>query len=250
MHPGVHDHLLELNRRFYETFGEAFAATRRRIQPGVRRILADIPAAGNWLDLGCGSGALALEWQQQGRQGCYWGVDFSAALLHEAQTALPVGNRPELTVGFQSLNLGEPGWATALPSQTWSGLLAFAVLHHIPGAAERLALLREIRSLLGAGGLFIHSEWQFQNSPRLLARVQPWELAGLTAADVEAGDTLLDWRSARPDQPERVGLRYVHLFTLDELSRLAAETGFAVCETFESDGQGGRLAIYQIWQAM
>ena len=43
--------LLELNRRFYHEFGNAFAATRRRVQPGVRRVLEGIPVdeASDWL---------------------------------------------------------------------------------------------------------------------------------------------------------------------------------------------------------
>ena len=213
--------LLEINRQFYETFGAAFAATRRRIQPGVRRVLAALPPGGCWLDLGCGSGALAAEWARQGRTGCYWGVDFSAALLNEAQAAVAGLTPPGLTLGFQPVNLGDPHWATALPDQRWDGVLCFAALHHLPGAAERLALLQQVRALLPPGGWFIHSEWQFQHSPRLLARVQPWE---------------------------QVGLRYVHCFSPAELADLAAQAGFTITETFESDGQGGRLAIYQQWQ--
>ncbi len=240
--------LLEINRQFYETFGAAFAATRRRIQPGVRRVLAALPPGGCWLDLGCGSGALAAEWARQGRTGCYWGVDFSAALLNEAQAAVAGLTPPGLTLGFQPVTLGDPHWATALPAQRWDGVLCFAALHHLPGAAERLALLQQVRALLPPGGWFIHSEWQFQHSPRLLARVQPWEQVGLAAADLEPGDTLLDWRAALPGQPEQVGLRYVHCFSPAELADLAAQAGFTITETFESDGQGGRLAIYQQWQ--
>ena len=50
--------LLAINQEFYQSFGEAFAETRRRIQPGVKRVLAELIHDGDWLDLGCGSGAL------------------------------------------------------------------------------------------------------------------------------------------------------------------------------------------------
>jgi len=82
-----------------------------------------------------------------------------------------------------------------------------------------------------------------------MARVQPWERIGLSAADVQAGDTLLDWRYALPGQPEQVGLRYVHRFTPEELAHLALLSGFEVVETYESDGQGGRLGHYEVWKA-
>jgi tRNA (uracil-5-)-methyltransferase TRM9 len=81
MHPSTQSILLDLNRQFYQTFGRAFAATRRRIQPGVRRVLAQLPAGERWVDLGCGSGALANEWIAAGRTGLYLGLDFSEALL-------------------------------------------------------------------------------------------------------------------------------------------------------------------------
>jgi hypothetical protein len=65
---------------------------------------------------------------------------------------------------------------------------------------------------------------------------------------LEAGDTLLDWRFALPGQPEQNGLRYVHLFERAELAELAAAAGFTVVDEFESDGEGGRLGLYQAWR--
>jgi len=122
------------------------------------------------------------------------------------------------------------------------------VLHHLPGADLRERLLRQVNVLLPEGGLFIHSEWQLQHSPRLLKRVQPWIAVGLSEADVDPGDTLIDWRFALPGQDEQVGLRYVHIFTPEELAELAARTDFEVRSTFESDGEGGRLGLYQVWR--
>jgi tRNA (uracil-5-)-methyltransferase TRM9 len=90
--------------------------------------------------------------------------------------------------------------------------------------------------------------WQFQHSPRLLARRQPWELAGLSESDVEEGDTLLDWRYALPGQPEQTGLRYVHLFSPAELAGLATDCGFNIEQEYASDGEGGRLGLYQVWR--
>ena len=99
-----------------------------------------------------------------------------------------------------------------------------------------------------AGGVFIHSEWQFQNSPKMMSRVQPWAIAGIDETDVEAGDTLLDWRHAAAGQGEERGLRYVHLFSKDELSGLAEKLNARIVAEFESDGKGGNLALYQVWE--
>ena len=104
--------------------------------------------------------------------------------------------------------------------------------------------MARIARLLSSAGKFIHSNWQFLNSPRLQNRIQPWQAAGLNPEDLDPGDYLLDWRHGG------LGLRYVHHFDDAELSRLATAAGFRVCETFHSDGQGGRLGIYQIWELL
>ncbi len=139
-------------------------------------------------------------------------------------------------------DLSAPGWEKRLPQSTYSIILAFAVLHHIPSQTLRLEILKTARRRLAPGALFIHSEWQFLNSPRLHARIVPWEAAGIPSDQVEAGDYLIDWRAGG------TGLRYVHSFTEAELSRLAAEAGFAIQESFYADGENGRLGIYQIWK--
>jgi tRNA (uracil-5-)-methyltransferase TRM9 len=249
MHPTTQSILLDLNRQFYQTFGRAFAATRRRIQPGVRQVLGQLAAGGRWVDLGCGSGALANVWAETGRKGLYLGLDFSAALLEEARQGLkPVPQG--LDVHFERADLSDPGWSRGLRDASFDGALAFAVLHHLPGVDLRQRVLEDVRGLLKPGGLYVHSEWQFQHSEKLMARRQPWETIGLTDADVEVGDTLLDWRYALPGQPEQVGMRYVHLFDREELARLAGETGFEVIDEFESDGEGGRLGLYQVWRRL
>ncbi len=246
MKPDTAALLLALNLSFYQSFGPAFAKTRLRIQPGVRRALdAWVPPAGRWLDLGCGSGALGVEWARSGRQGLYLGIDSSAALLAEARRETQGLSTLGLELRYEQGDLAG-AWA---PEGLFDGALCFAALHHLPGDDLRLRVLRQVRALLPAGGLYIHSNWQFQHSPKLMARVQPWERIGLSAADVQAGDTLLDWRYALPGQPEQVGLRYVHRFTPEELAHLALLSGFEVVETYESDGQGGRLGHYEVWKA-
>ena len=239
--------LIEINRRFYADFAGSFASTRRRIQPGVRGLLARLPDAGSWLDLGCGSGWLAVEWLRAGRKSAYLGLDFSAGLLAEAQDqiAQEAGEKDAAGVSFREADLSRAAWSEGFEPGSFRGALCFAVLHHLPGAEQRRAFLNEAAGLLEAGGMFAFSVWQFQNSPRLRARQVEWERVGLHDADLEEGDALLDWRQDPGREP---GLRYVHRFTPDELARLAAQSGFSVREQFESDGHGGNLSLYQVWQ--
>jgi SAM-dependent methyltransferase len=244
----VAEQLFDLNCLFYQSFGRAFAETRRRIQPGVRRVLREWAANGHWLDLGCGSGVLAVEWLRAGFQGSYLGVDFSQPLLEEANRNLAAFALPhDLNIRFEYADLRSDTWVEILHGVLLDGAMMFSVLHHIPGAENRLQILKNVHRSLKPGGMFIHSEWQFQNSPKLMSRIKPWSLAGIDPTELEEGDTLLDWRHAAAGQEENQGLRYVHLFSRQELEQLAGDAGFNIEQEFVSDGAGERLGLYQLW---
>jgi tRNA (uracil-5-)-methyltransferase TRM9 len=232
-------HLIELNREFYTRFGDSFSATRHRIQPGVRRVLNMLKGDEDILDLGCGNGELARELAKGGHRGSYLGVDFSLPLLREADSPLE-----GFSARFIEVDLIE---LSAFSDQLsafghWSLVTAFAVLHHIPGNELRLNFFRNVHGLLKPEGHFIHSNWQFLNSEKLRARIQPWEAATVSGSNVDAGDYLLDWRSGGQ------GLRYVHYFNEQELQEFAEAIGFQIMETFFSDGETGNLSLYEVWR--
>lgn len=233
-----------------------------RLQPGILRVLETLPEETRLLDLGCGNGELARELARRGHRGTYVGLDFSLDLLEVARNRFrreglavsaddqagipPINHRstdaPEtLEVFFIQADLSTREWDIVLPTHYYDVILAFALLHHLPGDDLRRQVLDKVRAHLDSNGHFVHSEWQFLNSPRLRGRIQPWETIGLTSADVDPGDYLLDWRRGG------YGLRYVHHFDKENLARMAQETGFFVEETFLSDGEGGKLGLYQIW---
>ena len=236
--------LIELNRDFYTQFGDSFSATRHRIQPGVRRVLEMLKGDESILDLGCGNGELARELAKHGHRGPYLGVDFSLPLLRDAES------QPEgFSASFREMDLTTLNTAHQLqedsfvfPLSSFDVVFAFAALHHIPSTELRLNILKEVHKLLRPNGKFIHSNWQFLNSEKLKARIQPWEAAAISPSEVEAGDYLLDWRDGGR------GLRYVHHFSEVELNELAVASGFRVSDMFYSDGDGGRLSLYQVWE--
>ncbi len=233
--------LVALNREFYDQFGASFSATRERSQPGVLRILRTLRGDEAILDLGCGNGELARELARRSHRGPYLGLDFSLPLLRAAES------QPEgFSATFRVVDLTQLSVISDQLSVTehWSLIIAFAVLHHIPGEELRLNLLNTVSALLPDDGRFILSNWQFLNSPRLKARIQPWDRIGLKDSDVDAGDYLLDWRR------DGRGLRYVHHFSVEELSGLAGQVGLRVSESFESDGDGGKLGLYQVWRKL
>ncbi len=231
--------LIELNREFYTRFGDSFSATRHRIQPGVRRVLAMLKGDESILDLGCANGELARELARRGHHGTYLGVDFSLPLLRDAEAQPDGFSARFLQVDLTQLSVVSDQLSVV---DGWSVITAFAVLHHIPSTELRLNILRIVHQLLNSEGLFIHSNWQFLNSEKLKARIQPWEGAAISASEVDVGDYLLDWRSGGK------GLRYVHHFDEGELYELAKDSGFRIMDTFYSDGEGGKLGLYQVWK--
>ncbi len=243
MHPTVVRKLLAINHQFYQTFAQEFAATRRRLQPGVLRLLERLPREARILDLGCGNGELARELARRGFRGRYLGLDFSEELLRVASNI----QHPVPHIEYRTADLSAPDWDAGLGPGSFDVALAFAVLHHLPPPLYP-QILRKTRALLTACSRpsapysLLLSNWQFLNSPRWRARLQPWEKVGLTANDVGPDDYLLDWRRGG------TGYRYVHHFNEKELNKLAADTGFEVVETFYSDGKEGNLACYQVWR--
>ena len=227
--------LLDLNRKFYQTFSLQFSSTRQRLQPGVMRVLDEISPQASVLDLGCGNGELAKELANRGHQGSYLGLDSNAEFLLIARRKLP----DESSFLLIEKDLSDPGWDQDLPFSSFDVIFAFAVLHHLPGSLLRLHLLQKIRALLLPDGHFIHSEWQFLNSSRLRERIQPWEMVDIKSDQVDQGDYLIDWRQGGQ------GLRYVHFFETQELEDLSRKTGFKILESFPSDGENGKLGLYQ-----
>ncbi len=230
--------LNRVNLDFYQRLAPSFSATRQRVQNGVMRMADAMPDVVNVLDVGCGNGNFSVELVKLGKKGHYLGIDFSAPLLAESEDVGEDG----LQVDFECVDVLQDGWDAGFASGSFAQVTSFAVFHHIPGAANRLRIYQGINRLLPVGHLFIHSNWQFLNSPRLAERVQSWDVIGLDAADVEENDYLLDWRR------DGSAFRFVHHYDVDELKAMAPMAGFAVQEVFFSDGQGGNLGMYQIWK--
>ena len=240
MRPEVINQLLELNEKFYQTFALQFSQTRQHLQPGVNRLLPLLATRPSLLDLGCGNGELARRLAQLSYGGIYVGIDNSPGLLQAAQAGYAGSFRPYLV----QASLAQADWEQKLPQARFASVLAFAVLHHLPGQELRRSLLHRVRSLLEPEGSFICSNWQFLRSPRLVGRIQDWATVGLDPTEVEFDDYLLDWRQGGP------GVRFVHHFLPSELHSLADQTGFVVQESFLSDGKSGDLSLYQIWEAV
>lgn len=246
MDPTTIKQLVSLNRIFYQSFARDFSETRQRLQPGVLRVLKQLPNSIKALDMGCGNGELVCALIRAEHRGMYVGLDFSAELLAIAEKSLEqcCSKFNGLQVQLTQADLTLASWTEGVPEIAYQQAFAFAVLHHLPGYMTRLRVLQAARRLLEEGGVLYLSNWQFLNSPRLRARILPWEEIGLNEMSVDQGDYLLDWR--RGGQ----GLRYAHQFSLSELDEMAKQCDFQIVDIFHSDGKGGNLGLYQAWQAV
>ncbi len=237
-----------LHCEFYQTFSGSFSSTRSQVQPGVKRVAKRFPMDGNILDLGCGNGNLMQVLQQNDFRGMYAGMDFSENLIIESQNAFQaLGNHAMFQTHFSAFDLVMSDWNEFPLKMEWNVICAFAVFHHIPGKENRSRIFRHIHNMLKPKSEFIFSVWQPQNSLRLAKRFLDWDQVGLQVSDVEEGDALLDWK-AEEVCANKVGFRYVHIFNQDELVELAAKADFSIKDSFYSDGKGGNLGFYQIWQ--
>ena len=96
-------------------------------------------------------------------------------------------------------------------------------------------------SLLAPAGRLIISTWQFLDSPRLQARILPWQAAGFSENQVEPGDYLLSWGAGA------AGQRYCAAIGLADLLALAGSAGLEVVTTFYADGHEGNLNLYGVF---
>ena len=231
MREEVVQRLLALNQEFYDAQADSFSGSRVTPQPGFARLLPHLPdPCPRFLDVGCGNGRFAEFLQSHDRIGEFVGVDFSEELLADAAKNA-VGT-------FYQRNLLQPGCLDGLGQ--FPAICCLAVMHHLPGKANRLRLLQEIKEHLAVDGRLLISNWQFMDSPRQRRKVQNWGQIGLSAADVEPNDYLLAW------QRGGFALRYACHIDAEETAELAQAAGFSIVEQFRSDGKEGNLSLYTI----
>lgn len=233
MHSETIQLLNQLNRDFYDAFAVAFAESRGPSEPGLERVLAEVTPGGRVLDLGCGQGRVLHRLPV----GCtYVGLDFSRELLAVAAARAAEAGR---VAHFVVADLLDPDWP-AQAGGPYDWIILRAVLQHIPGAELRQRVVQQAAALLAPAGTLVLANWQFLEVERLRRRILPWAEIGLTEAEVEPGDYLLDWRR------EGQGRRYVHLVDEAETHALAAAVGLTVAALFRADGHENRLTLYAL----
>ncbi|MDJ0787236.1 MAG: class I SAM-dependent methyltransferase [Myxococcota bacterium] len=242
MEPAVRERLRAIVSRFYEERGAAFAAHREGPWPGFTRVLVRLPK-GPVLDVGCGEGRFGVALaRMRGREAqghgspSYVGVDASTALLARAR------ERSDLPVDRELLHLDVATDAASLPPGPFAGVVALGLMHHVPGRAERAALIEALAERVAPGGLLAVTLWRFRDVARLERLELPWEDAGLSESEVEPGDALLSFAG-----DARVP-RYCHFFDADEVEEVATGCPLPLALRFRHDGRERELNEYLLWE--
>lgn len=239
--------LARINRDFYRRHAAEFSATRERPWAAWERVArvverrAGTGAIGT-LDLGCGNGRLgrflASRW---GERLDYLGVDASGPLLEMARVAVPGGR-------FARRDL----LRDALPGGRYDLIAAFGLMHHLPGFANRAALLGAAAERLARGGVLAVSFWQFGALERFRRRTVAWEVYNRAAAEpidtseLEEGDVLLAWGPETARRGRAPLVRYCHWARPAEADRLLVGLPLATAGGFSSDGRSGDLNLYRL----
>ncbi len=232
------ERLLAVNRSFYASFADHFAASRSISDPALTSILPYLPHRARILDVGCGNGRLALLLDQERPGSTYVGVDAIPELIGEARTR--AGQLPRTHVAFRVRDVTQRDWTQDLPCAPYDCVVVLAVLHHIPDFDLRAQVLHGVATVLKGRGFVILSTWRFLAHRRMRRKIVAWDEVGLDESDLDPGDYLLDWKRGGR------GLRYCHAVDEEEIDQLAAATGFVVRETFRAGGREGDLSLFAI----
>jgi 2-polyprenyl-3-methyl-5-hydroxy-6-metoxy-1,4-benzoquinol methylase len=229
-----------INRLFYEVTADEFDATRGQAWAGWRGLLPYLEvdearpvSALRVLDVGCGNGRFGVFLAQHVRRDiAYHGIDSSAALLDHARVALTGVPSLEFTLEQRDIVENPPD------SGSYDLVALFGVLHHIPGAHNRLDLLRTLAARVAPGGLLMFACWRFAEYARFRERIVPFpdDLRG----EVEPGDYLLDWRRGE------TAIRYCHHVDDAEHAALVAASGMQELTTYRADGHTGDVNRYSL----
>lgn len=236
---------------FYRRHASSFSATRHTAWPGWKRLMQGpaghaLPSRGeaDVLDVACGN--LRFErFLRDSRPDVRW-------RFHAVDSCPLLVGEPPADVAFCEFDILDALLADGsaeFPDAPACHLAAcFGFFHHVPGHANRVALLRALAASVAPGGAVAVSFWQFLKSPQLADRAQESHVRGLEAlaatgidpAQLEAGDYLLGWQDAQD------AFRYCHSFDAAELDALLRDAGLAdaLADRFECDGRTGDLNAY------
>lgn len=209
---------------FYNAEAKKYHQTRKKYWSEGKLLLETLEKYDNnhlnILELGCGGGRLItlLENEDIGKFS-YTGVDISQGLLEHAQQEHP----QQRFVCAHMLD-----FLTTVPQESVDIIFACASFQHLKYQEERIAVMKNAYRALKYGGMLIFTNRAF--SKWFLKTHRPIFLRSAFLSLFNFGRS--NWRDVFIPRKTKEGSyqRYYHLFSLDELKKLAELSGFSVEE--------------------
>lgn len=237
--------LNRITRRFYDKSAYGFAVTHEAPRPGWGKVLDTLAPSMkilpdlSVLDVGCGNGRFARFFKDYcKRPFSYLGLDASPALIELA--AADVADIEGATCA--PFDFVEDSLETLIRDQTFALVVAFGVLHHIPGRSRRRGLLKQLYRRVAPGGALACSIWRAQHPEQAGQETLSWEEYNrrsrepVEIAQLETGDNLVVRRG--------YAARYCHFVDDAETTRLVDGLPVDQIDTFTADGRAGTLNRY------
>jgi tRNA (uracil-5-)-methyltransferase TRM9 len=237
-----------IDRSFYTSDAAVeFSEMRKHPWPGWDRVLKLLPddsSEPSVLDVGCGNGRfaayLAERWNRPIR---YLGVDISGVLLDIARSRGLDSSHFE----FDAIDFLSPRFSSFLAYRTFTLIVLFGVMHHVPGFEQRRDFLSALVQHLTDDGALAVTFWRFGAFSRFRRKIVPWHTYNQNAAepidpdDLEEGDFLMRWGK------QKGFVRYCHFSNEQEIDALLESLNAPCIERFTSDGEDNSLNQYLLF---
>lgn len=151
-----------LVKRFLDGVRGGIPYANDQIEVMLRLLAASDRPVRKFLDLGSGSGLLAIAILAQYPSACAFLVDYSEPMMDAARDLLA---QDVSLPRFVLADLGDPTWLYKVDNDApYDAIVSGFAIHHLPHERKR-ALYREIYSLIAPGGMFINVEHVASTTP-------------------------------------------------------------------------------------
>lgn len=234
--------LHQINHHFYVHQAKGFGQTRQHPWPGWYPLLPLLTqdVSISVLDLGCGNGRFGQFLHDQGYMLQYTGVDTSSKLLSQAQSLLS----SKIETNLIQADVCEWLKHEKSPVASFDLVVAFGLLHHLPGSVMRTQFLSE--ALKHTHQVLAVSFWQFALFPRFSQLIIPWHEYNqhlpkpIDIKQLELNDFLLSFAGQKIP-------RYCHSFSDAEIQQLDQFMPYPNSLSYQADGNE-RYNRYVVWQ--
>lgn len=236
------DKINKLTTHFYSEIKDSFSETRQNkwfgwdlCLPYIQDVFAN-KSKPKVLDLGCGNFRFEKFLNENFSQ-----IDYDVDALDNIKfnTELPVKTRFfKIDILNNTINNID-----FIAGKKYDLVVAFGLLHHIPGENNRKKLLKLISSSLVNESAAIVSFWNFSNDKRIFnkAKIVTDKVKDMYGfSKLENNDYFLNWKD-RNDV-----FRFCHDFANEETKNLYSGLNIFIKKTFCSDGKNNKLNKYVI----